>query len=181
MADNTITMELQSGFTITISRLCPYYLDFIQDVYKYKPLPHRTILLASGDSVESQYVFEGTIPSEDDPDYELYIQYVAAVEYNDNIDTRRKLAREDFLLATCITIVNGPYTIDDVEWKLRMEAAFQDRGWRLPTHRGELQLIFIKHAIRSGHERTTILRYAMYEEVTEYELNRALDMFRSAI
>lgn len=176
----TITKKLVSGFTIEIQPLCPYYLDFLDLVYPYREHPKREIKLAAGDVHEIPFEpDENTSYEPVNEDYELYIRYIATDAYNADLDRIRERVREDYLLSTCVRVKDGPYDSDDEDWRQRMEAAFQERNWRLPKHPGEIELIFIKSIIRSTQERDFIIQSALYKEVSEIELTHALDMFQS--
>lgn len=183
MTDFSIIEPLASGFTVEITPLTPYYMDFVDMVYPFREFPKRTISLAAGDAYEIDFKpSENELYDVNHPDYELYIKYIATKQYNAKLEDLRKRAREDYLLSTCVKVVDGPFDENDEDWRNRMEAAFQERGWKIPTHVGELKLIFLKSAvIKLPQERAAIVEKAMYKEVSEQELIHAMSMFQSLV
>lgn len=175
-------MNLQSGFVIELERLTPYYLDYLDLAYPFRDYPMRDVTLTAGDTYQIPYEpDEDALYDASHPDYALYIRYKATEAYNAKLEQIRQRVRVDFLLSTCVRIVSGPYDMHDAEWKSRMEGAFQDNGWRLPTHEGELRLLFIKSIIRTEAERAAILHQCLYEEVSEQNMYHALNMFQSQV
>jgi len=178
MREFEVEMQLLSGFTIKVSPLTPYYLDFLDIVYPFKEHPKRQIKLAAGDVYETPFEpDENTSYTPDHEDYEYYIKYIATDAYNADLEVTRARVREDYLLSTCVSVVDGPYDHTDANWKSRMEAAFDELNWRVPKHDGALRLIFIKSIMRTQEERATVLDTALLREVSEQELSFALNMF----
>lgn len=173
-----------SGFTISVKPVCPYYMDFLEELLPLKDDPVRTIDLAGGDSYDIPFewdeslVGENGVYSVDHEDYGLSVEYVAVQAYNAKIMGLRSNAREDYLLATAIDVIDGPIDISDSEWKHDVEGAFVDTGFSLPRHPGALKIWFLKtQVITLPQERSRIIEKATHKEVSEVELLQSLGKF----
>lgn len=174
-----LTRLLKSGFTVAVRPLPTYYLDFIEGVLPYTPLPKRKVQLLAGDVVEYDYTPDEIEPSETDEYYDLWHKTYSAKAHNKEIDKQRALLRVDFLLSTCVDIVSGPKDISKDDWVHDLEAAFFDRGFRVPPHPGVRKLMFLKaFVITDAADRDWIIQSATYPDVTMTGIATALIGFK---
>lgn len=161
-----ILPDLASGFTISVKPLPPYYMDWIDDVYPVPEYPKRQIKLMTGDTDYWPYKPPDIQPSEDNrEEYELYQRWLVADAARGDIENKRNRARRDFMLSNCVTVVAGPYTMDDPEWLENVEAPFV-ASKRVPMHKGYRKLLFIKtQVIVTLDDWVRVSQTATYEEV----------------
>jgi hypothetical protein len=166
---NSATIELKSGFTVRITPLPPYYKDLIDDTIPLPDYPTRTITLAAGDEIDWPYE-----PKEEH--FELYVRWKAVDIEREELAKLRNRARSDFLLSNCVSVVDGPYDVDDIEWAQKVEAAFED--WRVPTHPGRRYLIFLRTQVLTDTEDLElVIRLSTAAEVTYQGVLHALRTF----
>lgn len=177
--DFRLFFELYSGFKVAVKPMCPYYVDFIEEVFPFKEHPKRVVQLAGGDTYEIPFEVDKKVSyTSEHEDYDLYIKTIAVDAYNKDLEPKRQKAREDFLLATAIEVLDGPIDFNDNKWIDEVEAAFAEKGYMAPTHEGALKVLFLKtQVITTPQERTAILDAALYREVSESELMRSLSKF----
>lgn len=164
-----------NGYEIEIKRLCPYYLDFLDEVLPYIDLPKRKIRLISGDVIEVDYKFPDEEPDELDEDYDLYYLYLSTVQRNDAIRQDRDILREDFLLLQCINVISGPTSYEDKEWKEELRASI---GFEVPTDPYKQKLYHLKYCVIQADEKEHILNYCLYKEVSMAQISKAMDTFQ---
>lgn len=160
-----IKIPLSSGFTVLVKPLPPYYLDFLDDKLPFLDYPTRKIQLASGDTIDFEYVLPKTVPDESNAEeYELYFKYKSVETKNISISKQRERMRSDFLLSNCVVIEDGPIKFEDNDWVLRLEAAIPN--YKVPTHVGQRILAFLKsNVITKVEERDVIVQTACFQEV----------------
>ena len=135
-------IPMKSGFTVRIRPLPPYYKDLIDETIPFPEYPIRIITLASGDEVEWPYEPKDEHFDPEHEDYDLYMRWKSVDAKVAELTLIRNKARVNFLLSSCVDVVEGPYDLDDVEWAQRVEAAFEN--WSVPTHPGRRYLVFLK-------------------------------------
>ena len=169
-----------SGYTVAVKPLMPYYMDVIEQAYPYTEYPKRVVKLAAGDEYGFEYTPPAEPPDVSDVEYELWVKWHYAQEFNDDVDVRRNKARPDFLLANCVIVMDGPRPITDIEWVHEVEAALQP-DFHVPKHPGSLFLLFLKtQVIRLPAERDLILETCTsYQEATWQGIYDALRRFQS--
>lgn len=173
---NSTIIPLRSGFKVRIRPLPPYYKDLIDDTIPLPEYPVRIITLASGDVVEWPYEPKEEHADPEHEDYELYVKWKSTDDEVARLEKIRKKSRMDFLLSSCVDVVDGPYDVDDIEWAQRLEAAFED--WSVPTHPGRKYLIFLKtQVITDADEMELIVSLSTAAEVTMQGILSALRGF----
>ncbi len=174
---NSTTIPLKSGFTVCIRPLPPYYKDLIDDTILLPAYPTRIITLASGDEIDWPYEPDEEHFDSEHEDYELYVRWKSVdVERNERTDMRNR-ARMDFLLSSCVDVVDGPYDVDDVEWAHKVEAPFED--WTVPTHPGRRHLVFLKsQVITDAEDMDMVVKLSTAAEVTTQGILSALRGFQ---
>lgn len=173
-----IPIELTSGFSIEVTPLPPYYLDFLDDILPIPEFPQRKIILASGDTFECEYVKPENPPnSSDNTESELYMRYVETEHKIEKILVERTRAKRDFLFSNCITVVSGPYEVDSEEWVNRLEAIHPT--YKVSSHKGRRLLAFIKsNVVTSKEEAEYILQTCAFTEVGMQGIINALRGFQ---
>lgn len=173
--------KLQSGFTVRVTPLVPYYMDVIEQILPEKKYPKRIIRNIAGDEFPIAYDPPDTPPLiANREEYDLYYEWLSVDQHNEELVDTRKALRSDYLLSTCIEIVDGPVDFDSDEWKLRVEGAFQARGinFKMPSHKGAQLLFFLKSVvITSPDEKALLEQSAMYREVDMQGISNALHGF----
>jgi hypothetical protein len=170
--------KLSSGFTISVKPLSPYYMDFIEDVFKFPEYPKRKIKLTSGDIIDYEYIPPEIPPTDAGEDLDLYLKYKVVESNISKIEVYRKRAKMDFLLSTCVTIEDGPIDYASKDWEYRLEAAFPN--YTIPTHEGKRRLAFLKGiAITSTTEMELVIQRCLHQEVDMQSIINALQGFRS--
>ncbi len=174
---NSTTIPLKSGFTVCIRPLPPYYKDLIDDTIPLPEYPTRIITLAAGDEIDWPYKPDEEHSDPEHEDYELYVRWKSVdVERNERTDMRNR-ARMDFLLSSCVDVVDGPYDVNDVEWAQKVEAPFED--WTVPTHPGRRHLIFLKtQVITDADDMDMVVKLSTAAEATMQGIISALRGFR---
>lgn len=172
-----ITIELPSGFTVSVRSMPPYYLDIIKDAIALPEYPRREIVLAAGDIIFVDYEPEpGQVLEPGDEDYELWVRWMSVDQDRERLEQLRRRARMDFLLANCVYVVNGPYSLDDDEWIANVEAAFDD--FVIPAHPGKRKVIFLKTLVLNDqNSMSLVMNSAISEEVSMQGVTNALRGF----
>lgn len=165
-----------NGYVLNIKTLCPYYLDFIDQVCPYIPHPKRKITLLAGDVIEVDYKLPQSPPDELDEDYDLYYSYVSVVEQNEERKKLRDALREDFLLLQCIHVVEGPTKYTDTEWEEELNASI---GLEVPTSSQKRRLYHLKYCVIQLHEKNDIMNMCLYKEVSMADISNAVESFRN--
>lgn len=168
---------LSSGFTISVKPLPPYYMDIIEDAIPLLDYPLRTVRLMAGDVDHWPYKPPSDLPDESDTEeYELYMRWCAADIGNEDRQRKRKRAKRDLLLSLCVTIDDGPSSVDDQDWVHRVEGAFED--FKVPTHVGQRRLVFLKsQVILEISEFEMIAGLATYAEISMQGVSSAMEGF----
>lgn len=160
-------LELISGFTVGVTPLAPYYMDFIDDTYPLPAMPKRKFTNVAGDVFELSYTPPDMPPDPDDDHdgYILYMEYLSARECAAEVDALRNRARRDFLISNCVHIVEGPVSLDSSEWLEQLEGGLP--GYTVPDHYGERRLVFLKSVVITTLEDWEAIRdAAVYAEIT---------------
>ena len=175
------TFELSSGFTISVQPLPPYYTDFINDELPLQKYPKRKLTLAGGDVLEIDYKPpEEPVDAANTEEYELYVLWHSVDASNKEIAAKRDRAKRDFLLASCVTIDDGPISVEDDSWLQNLETAFDK--FAISKHAGKRRVLFLKACvIRTLTEYEAIIKSALYPEVTMQGITNALHSFRSDV
>lgn len=169
--------KLSSGFTIIVKPLSPYYMDFIEDVFRFPEYPKRKIKLTSGDIIDYDYIPPEIPPIDAGEDLDLYLKYKNVESEISKIELLRKRAKRDFLLSTCVTIEDGPIDYASKDWEYKVEAAFPN--FTVPKHEGKRRLTFLKAiAITSKEEMELIIQRCLHQEVDMQSIINALSGFR---
>lgn len=172
MPDYELTVKLESGFTVKVRPLVPYYLDFVNDLHPYLDAPTRRVTLVGGDLYTIPYIIPSEPPTASSEDYEIYLASLHVLNHNAKVDQRRNRTRQDYLLSTCVTIVDGPVSIDSDDWLHSLLELNPDLDI---TNR---KLLFLKSVvIGTVSDMEKIMRSAMYREVQEQEVVNALEKF----
>jgi hypothetical protein len=171
--------KLSSGFTISVKPLSPYYMDFIEDVFRFPEFPKRKIKLTSGEFIDYEYTPPKVPPTDAGEEFDLYLKYKAVETSISKIEILRERARRDFLLSTCVTIEEGgPIDYNSEEWTYKVEAAFPN--YTVPKHEGKRKLVFLKAiAITSVEETELIIQRCLHQEVNMQSIIDALQGFRT--
>ena len=170
-------IKLSSGFTISIKPLAPYYADFIEDQFPFPDFPCRKIKLESGDIIDYEYIPPEIPPTDAGEEMDLYLKYKQIEKERMEIEIRRKRAKRDFLLSTCIFIEDGPIKFEDRDWEYRIEAAFPK--FTVPQHPGKRMLAFLKGiVITTKEEMELIINRCLYQEVDMQSIYNALQGFQ---
>ena len=175
------TLSLSSGYTVSVQPLPPYYVDFIEDELPYFDYPKRKLQLAAGDVVGIEYTPPEASPNVDNvEEFELYARWQSAKQANIKIDKLRERVRRDFLLSTCVMIIDGPLDVNSDVWVLQVEASFKD--YKVPVHFGKRILAFLKsQVIRSDKDYKDIINSAMFPEVSMQGVEDSLRGFQNAL
>jgi hypothetical protein len=174
---NSTTVPLKSGFTVCIRPLPPYYKDLIDDTIPLPEYPIRTITLAAGDEIDWPYEPDEEHFDPEHEDYELYVRWKSVDVERSKLNEIRNRARMDFLLSSCVDVVDGPYDVEDVEWAQKAEAAFED--WTVPTHPGRRHLVFLKtQVITDADDMEMVVGLSTAAEVTMQGILSALRGFQ---
>jgi hypothetical protein len=172
----------ESGFSLEITPIPPYYLDIIEDVYPFLDYPTREIVLLAGDIIQQPYNPPEDEPDSEHEDYDIFHRWHDVDRHNTEIKRRRNRARRDLLLSLCIEIKDGPIDIEDPTWITNLEAPFGDTDFKVPEHEGQKKLMFLKYiVIRSTEEAGIVVQAAMYKEVTLEGISTALSGFPSKV
>ena len=173
-----IEIELNSGFTVHVSSLPPYYMDMINDRFPIPEYPSREIALVSGDIVDWPYEPGEDVPEEDHEDYELFVKWHTVDKKRKEVTNQRNTARVDYLLNMCVEIIDGPIEFDDQEsLAYKLETAFPD--FHIPEDKGQRRLLFIKHfVITTALELNSIVSSSTSQEVSMQGITSALRGFR---
>lgn len=165
---------------MAVRPLPPFYLDFIELVLPYKEQPKRRKRLIAGDWAEYPYT-----PPEEEPElsdveeHDLWALAQDVEVFNTDVDKKRKSSRVDFLLSTCVDILDGPISIQDDSWVQDLEGAFPTEHFRVPTHPGIRKVMFLKtRVITHVDDRDWILETATYKEVTMTGITVALQSYK---
>lgn len=179
---DAITRTLDSGFTISVVPMPPYYMDVIDNVYTKKQYPKRVYTNTAGDSFTLDYQPPETLSDDaDDIDRDLFYEWQHVKQYNKDLDQKKLKAREDFLLSMCVDITDGPVDITDRDWQERVEAVFGE-GFKVPKHPGALRLLFLKAVvITSPDDKEWIIQTALFKEVSMQDISYALHNFRDNV
>lgn len=166
---------LSSGFTISVKSLPPYYMDIVQDAIPLLDYPMRTVRLMAGDVDHWPYKPPDDPPNESDTEeFELYRRWHAADEGNRDRQEKRKRAKRDLLLSLCVTVEDGPFSVDDQDWVHRVEGAFED--FKVPKHVGRRELLFLKsQVILEISEFEMIMGLATYSEISMQGVTSAME------
>lgn len=172
-------IDLQSGFTVRVKPLPPYYKDLINDNFPLRDYPTRKIRLAAGDVVDWPYKPSEEEPSKDDEDYDLWITWHAVDRDREDTEKQRTRARNDFLLANCVEVLEGPVDFEDDEWVYKVEAAFQEQNYTVPEHPGARLLVFLKtQVITDPTEFEVLVQLSIAPEVRMQGVLNALRGFQ---
>jgi len=173
---DAVEMLFASGFTISVTPLPPYYMDVIKRAIPEKEYPERKITNAFGDTFTVPYILPKEEPSiSDRSEYDLYWEWKSVEHYNKQVERKRQLSKENFLLSMCVDVVDGPIDIESDEWQQRLEAPFVSEGFTMPTHPGVRLILFLKAiVITKPEEKEWILSKATYQEVTMQDIGDAL-------
>lgn len=176
-----VQYNTQNGYKLEINPLPPYYLDFIDAMYPLKEYPMRMHRNEAGDVFGFPYEPPDKPIAEDHKDYDLYVTWLAVDYHNTKMETLRKKARPDFLLATCVDVLDGRYSIDDTEWEGRLQEVFGS-DYHLPHGKVGRLLPFLKsEVIRTQLDKDMIIQSAMYPEVEMQGIANALHMFQDTL
>lgn len=173
---DAVEQRFSSGFIVRVTPLPPYYMDVIKRAIPEREYPERKFTNAFGDEFTIPY----TLPKEEPPvsdryEHDLYWEWKSVEHHNKQVERKRNLARENFLLSMCVDVVDGPVDIDSDEWVQRLEAPFATEDFKVPTHSGVKQLLFLKAVVISKpEEKEWILVKAIYQEVTMQDIGDAL-------
>jgi len=171
---------LSSGYDVFIEPLPPYYKDLIDQQFPLPKYPQRQIKLLAGDVVDWPYEPPDEELPEDHEDYDLYMMWHTVDRQRKDIIELRNVARVEYLLSMCVTVLDGPYKVEDEEWVDRIEAAFPN--FHVPTHKGKRRLLFLKHVvIRTNEEMELILNMCTSPEVTMQGVITALHGFQDSM
>lgn len=142
-------------------------------------MPTVEIMLASGDIYHHKYDIPAEPPPEEDIDgTALYYKALHVIEFNTQQNVLRNKAKRDFLLSTCVHIINGPERYEDDDWVSELEA-FAPGKYVVPTHPGARRLLFIKmRVLIYSDELERVMAIATYQEVSESGIGHALSSFR---
>jgi hypothetical protein len=169
-----------SGYEIIVKPLPPYYKDLIEQQFPLPEYPKRKITLIAGDVVEWPYEPSDDIPEEDSEDYELYIRWHDIDRSRAEISKLQKQASVDYLLSMCVEVVDGEYSIDDENWVLKLEGAFDN--YEVPKHKGRRFLTFLKHfVITTKEEMDYVIHVSTSPEVTMQGILDALQGFQNSV
>lgn len=173
-------LTLVSGFTVDVHPLPPYYKDLIEEQYPLPDYPMRKISLAAGDVIDWPYDPPEQMPVEGSEDYDLYLRWKSVHAQREFVEEKRVKAKTDYLLATCVEIVDGPELVESQTWVSKVEAAFPD--YKVPEHPGKRLLIFLKtQVITSPQELELLISLALSPEVTMQGIVRALQGFQDIL
>jgi hypothetical protein len=173
---NVHEVPMKSGFTISIKPLPPYYKDLVDETIPLPEYPIRIITLASGDEVDWPYKPEDEHSDPEHEDYDLYVQWKSVDAKVAKLTKIRNKSRMDFLLSSCVDVVDGPYGVNDDEWAWKVEAAFE--GWTMPTHQGRRYLVFLKtQVITDAEDMELVIGLSTSPEVTMQGILSALRGF----
>lgn len=167
-------LKLPSGFTVTVRMLGPYALDPLADMFKDPGPVKRKVTLLAGDIEYWPYTFPEKVPDKDnDPEeYELYMRYINRNMERQELREKFARARRDFLLLNCVTVDDGPISIEDDGWLDDLLAA----GIPAPESDGERKLLFLKtQVIRTTAGYEDIIRNALAQEVSMEDVLHAMD------
>jgi len=171
---------LSSGYEVFIEPLPPYYKDLVEQQFPLPEYPKRKIKLAAGDEVDWPYEPPEEPVDEAHEDYELYVKWHVVDKQREEITKLRNVARVDYLLSMCVTVVDGDFTVSDSDWVDRLEAAFTD--FQVPKHKGKRYLLFLKHVVvRTHEEMELILNMCTSPEVTMQGIINALRGFQDKV
>lgn len=183
MTDNSHSTQfiLQSGFVVAVKPLPPYYLDFINEELPLPDLPMRKLTLKSGDVVDFEYIVPDAAPDVTDVDeFELYMLHKQAIRKRNEVNDIRNKMRQDYLLSTCVDILEGPVDINSDEWIKRIQAALP--SYVVPPEPYKRRLAFIKAVvITTLDEQNNILNASIFPEVTMQSITNALQGFQVSL
>jgi hypothetical protein len=174
-------LKLSSGFTVSVRPYPPYYIDFITDAFPFANPVKRKIRLASGDTYEEDYIVPDKLPEDaSEEELALYLRHKQVQAHNERATALRERAKRDYLLANCVSIVDGPYDVDSVEWVQQLEASIED--FQAPTHPGKRMLAFMKsQVLRTTSDFTNVIQTSLYMEETMQGILTALQGFRDEV
>lgn len=173
-------LSLSSGYTVFIRPLPPYYKDLIEQQLPMPEYPNRKIKLFAGDEVDWPYEPPKEDISKDHEDYELFVKWHQVDRMRKEVEKIRSVVRVDYLLSMCVDVVDGQYTVEDVEWAERLEAAFDN--FKVPEHKGKRYLYFLKHiVITNSDEFSMIISLSTSPEVTMQGIINALRGFQHQV
>lgn len=168
---------LASDYTVFVQPLPPYYKDLVEQQFPLPEYPKRKIQLIAGDVVDWPYEPPDVPVAEDHVDYDLYMLWNIADKARKEIVILRNVARVDYLLAMCVRVIEGEFTLDSDEWASNLEAAFPN--FQVPEHKGKRYLLFLKHVvIRSAEEMDLVISMCTSPEVTMQGVINALRGFQ---
>jgi hypothetical protein len=173
--------KLISGFTVEVTPMSPYSVDFVNDQFPLPKRPKRKLTLVA-ETIDYDYEPPSIVPSETDVDeYALYVKYMEYSRQSTEVETLRERARRDFLLSTCVRIIGeSPISLESTEWVDRLEAAFPN--YKVPTHPGKRFLAFLKSVVITHTlEAELIVRSALFSEVDMQGIESALRGFRTSL
>ncbi len=137
-------------------------------------------MLAAGDVADWPY--EPTKEAEDPghEDHQLYLKWKSIERERELTNIKRDRARKDFLLSTCVDVLDGPIEFESEDWMDKVEAAFED--YVVPEHYGKRLLVFLKtQVITTPEEFEMILGYSLSQEVSMQGIIRALQGFQHSV
>jgi len=153
MISNDEIHELQSGFSVRITMLPPYHMDFVEEALPLEKHPVIYFRNVAGDDFQLEYKPPKNPPDpSEEEDYTLYMRWHYVEERNVEIMKERVKARRDFLLCNCVHVVAGPYDLDDDDWVMELEGSLDKYGYGIPTHPGAKRLAFIKSKVVTSLE-----------------------------
>lgn len=170
-----------NNYLIEINPLPPFYMDFIEAVYPLKEYPNRIVKNVAGDILELEYK---PLQEHSDPEhayYDLWITWTAVDEHNARMKDLRNKARIDFLLVSCVDVLEGRYTLESTEWSDKLVSIFGD-DYHVPHAKRDRLLLFLKYeVIRTLTDKEFILQSAMYPEVNMQGIVDALHTFQNPL
>jgi len=172
--------SLSSGFVVEVGTLGPHALWPIEQKYKDPgPWTYQVETKIEG-IVEFIYDPPNESPDkEKDPEgWELYQCWRSHEAKRQAIREQYVQARTLFMLLNCVTVIDGPCTVDDTEWYKRIEHMVSEPK----THSERRLLFFLTQVFAiSSNEFQLITQRAVAPEVTIEGVLEALEGFRSSM
>jgi len=175
---------LPSGFDITVTRLPPFMSDCLKKGELLEdPGPFKIIVLLMaklrppGVEQEIEYVPPSEEPDKDEfpEEYMYYHQFIAHEKKRRTIQVVNSNTRMDNTLLTCVTVNDGPVSLDDDDWLKRLEGRIIE-----PVTYSDRLLLFYKLKVLTSLTTIEVVRdLTIVEEVTMEGLLKAFDSFRS--
>lgn len=161
------TYDLQSGFTIEITTLPPYYMDFVYAALPLPDYPVRTFTNVAGDTFLLEYEPPDEVPDvADEEEYLLCMEWHSVHSRRAEVLGEQVRAKRNFLLSNCVFVVDGPYDLDDDEWVVEVEGGLHEYGYNVPSDPAGRRMAFILSKVITSNADWIVVRdNALYSEI----------------